>query len=167
MHGARKGRNVPAVRDVTHPVEERVADLMGRMTFEEKVGQLRGGWPGVTAYVKTKDGAEIAEAWKPQLTDAPIGLLGSTLRAESFFGVTKESGLSRREGAAFLNKVQQHVRDHTRLEIPVFVTDDAHRCQQAIEATIFPSCAPWARRGIHGCRKEWRKPSRQKCVVRA
>jgi beta-glucosidase len=52
------------------------------MTFEEKVGQLRGGWPGVTAYAKTEHGVEIADAWKPLLTNAPIGLLGSTLRAE-------------------------------------------------------------------------------------
>jgi beta-glucosidase len=139
MAGSSGDPKKPQVLDATHPVEERVTDLLGRMTFEEKVGQLRGAWPGVTAYVKAKDGSgEIAEAWKPLLTDAPIGLLGSTLRAEPFFGVTMEAGLSRREGAEFLNKVQQYVRDHTRLGIPLFVTDDAHRGQQAIGATIFP-----------------------------
>jgi beta-glucosidase len=96
----------------------------------------------VTAYEKTDAGVEIADAWKPLLTDASIGLLGSTLRAEPWLGVTRETGLSRREGAMFLNKVQQYVRDHTRLGIPLFVTDDAHRGQQAIGATIFPQlCA--------------------------
>ena len=135
--GAEEGK-APAVLDATHPIEERVADLLGRMTFEEKVGQLRGGWPGVTAYANTEHGVEIADTWKPLLTNAPIGLLGSTLRAEPFFGVTKETGLSRREGAEFLNNVQQYVRNHTRLGIPLLVTDDAHRGQQAIGATIFP-----------------------------
>jgi len=100
----RKPRSrVPAVLDATHPIDERVADLLGRMTFEEKVGQLRGGWPGVTAYEKTDAGVEIADAWKPLLADAPIGLLGSTLRAEPWLGMTREIGLSRREGAMFLN----------------------------------------------------------------
>jgi beta-glucosidase len=135
----RKPRSrVPGVLDATHPIEERVADLLGRMTFEEKVGQLRVGWPGVTAYEQADGDVEIADAWKPLLTDAPIGLLGSTLRAKPWLGVTRETGLSRREGAMFLNKVQRYVRDHTRLGIPLFVTDDAHRGQQAIGATISP-----------------------------
>ena len=132
----------PAYLDSSLPVEERVADLLGRMTLEEKVQQLRGGWPGVTAYVKTESGAEIAEDWKPLLEDAPIGLLGSTLRMEPFFGITHEKGLSRREGAEFLNKVQRYIRNHSRLGIPAFVSDDGHRGQQSIGSTIFPQlCA--------------------------
>lgn len=34
--------------------------------------------------------------------------------------------------------MQRHVREHTRLGIPVYVSDDGHRGQQAIGATIFP-----------------------------
>ena len=37
----------PLYRDASAPVEVRVRDLLGRMTLEEKVGQLRCplGWP--------------------------------------------------------------------------------------------------------------------------
>ena len=33
-------KSIPAYRDSSLTVEERVADLLGRMTLEEKIGQL-------------------------------------------------------------------------------------------------------------------------------
>jgi hypothetical protein len=35
-------QDVPAYRDAKLPVEDRVADLIGRMTLDEKVAQLEG-----------------------------------------------------------------------------------------------------------------------------
>jgi beta-glucosidase len=37
-------QEVPAYRNAKLPVEERVAELMGRMTLEEKVAQMEGTW---------------------------------------------------------------------------------------------------------------------------
>src|ERR1700722_6005106 len=34
----------PAYRDANLPVEQRIADLLSRMTLEEKVAQLQGAW---------------------------------------------------------------------------------------------------------------------------
>src|ERR1700760_2216891 len=35
---------MPPYRDASLPVEQRVADLLSRMTLEEKVAQLEGAW---------------------------------------------------------------------------------------------------------------------------
>jgi beta-glucosidase len=39
-----QGAGQPAYRNVQLPVEQRVADLMGRMTLEEKVAQTHALW---------------------------------------------------------------------------------------------------------------------------
>ncbi len=72
-------------------MEERVADLLARMTVEEKSAQRRGGWPGPDAYVKRAGTLALAEAWKPLLTDVASGMLGATLRADPWLSYTSFS----------------------------------------------------------------------------
>src|SRR5580698_8316077 len=38
--------DAPRYKDATLPIDERVADLLARMTLEEKVDQLATGWEG-------------------------------------------------------------------------------------------------------------------------
>ena len=38
--------DAPHYKDATLPIQDRVADLLPRMTLEEKVYQLTGGWDG-------------------------------------------------------------------------------------------------------------------------
>lgn len=137
LNGSDQGK-APAVLDASQPVEARVADLLERMTLEEKIAQLRGAWPGIEAYEKRNGDVGISDHFQRLLQGVAIGLLGSNLRADPWTGVTMERGLSRREGAEFINQVQRYVRTHTRLRIPVFVSDDGHHGQQGIGATIFP-----------------------------
>src|SRR5918999_1995437 len=38
------GQAAPPYKDAARPIDERVADLLARMTIEEKVAQLQGIW---------------------------------------------------------------------------------------------------------------------------
>src|SRR4030088_2300675 len=38
------GRNAPVYRDAAAPVEQRVEDLLARMTLEEKIAQITTAW---------------------------------------------------------------------------------------------------------------------------
>jgi beta-glucosidase len=156
---AAPSRNAPQVLDASHPVEARVADLLSRMTLEEKVAQFRGAWPAsFGSYRKVGDNAEITDDYKKILDGVGIGLFGSPLRADPWSGVTLEKGLSRRQGAEFVNTLQQYLRDHTRLRIPGFVSDDGHHGQHGIGATIFPQ--------LCGMGATW-NPALQKEIARA
>lgn len=42
-HEIRGGGNIPPYKDPNVPVDERVVDLLGRMTIEDKMGQLMQG----------------------------------------------------------------------------------------------------------------------------
>ena len=119
-----KVESEPLYRDSSRPRDERVEDLLLRMTREEKVAQL-------------------GSAWVFQLTD---GERFSAERAGELLGtglghVTRISGASslRAEGAAELaNTIQRYLVEETRLGIPAIVHEEICSGLMAREATVFP-----------------------------
>lgn len=98
----------PTYEDPRFPVEERVADLISRMTLEEKAGQLFH--KGITG--PSPDG---------ELAGATRELLGELKMAHfNLIGPITDTKLV----AAWHNKLQQYVLDHTRLRIPVTLSTD-------------------------------------------
>lgn len=72
----------PLYKQADAPIEDRVKDLVGRMTLEEKVGQICCplGWE---MYTKTgKNSVTISEKYKQQMDKAPIGSYWAVLRAQ-------------------------------------------------------------------------------------
>ncbi|MFD1954918.1 glycoside hydrolase family 3 N-terminal domain-containing protein [Paenibacillus thailandensis] len=125
-------------KNASLPAAERVKDLLGRMTEEEKIGQLVQpfGWK---CYRKTNGGAvELTEAFLEEWAKGGVGSLYGTLRADPWTEVTLENGLSPKEGAAALNKIQRHAVEHTRLGIPILFGEECSHGHMAIGATVFP-----------------------------
>ncbi len=119
------------------PAAERVADLLSRMTPEEKVGQLLQpfGWQTY----EHKDGkVELAESFKQQVAAGGVGSLYGALRADPWTGVTLETGLSPREGAEAVNAIQRYAMEHSRLGIPILIGEECSHGHMAIGATVFP-----------------------------
>ena len=78
----RKQASLPVYKQAAQPTEARVADLISRMTVEEKVGQLVCplGWE---MYTKTgKNSVEPSELFKKKMDAAPIGSFWAVLRAD-------------------------------------------------------------------------------------
>jgi beta-glucosidase len=111
-------------RDSTAPVAERVADLLARMTLDEKVAQLGSAW---VFQLAGADGFD-AERAAPVLA-AGIGHVTRVCGA---------SGFTAAEAAAFNNELQRHLREHTRLGIPAIVHEEICAGLMAREATVFP-----------------------------
>lgn len=110
-------------RDPTLGLDARVADLLGRMTLDEKLGQL-------------------GSAWVFQLA-GPGGLdttRATPLLADGIGHVTRISGatsLGAVAAAELANAIQRHLRDHTRLGIPAIVHEEICSGLMAREATAF------------------------------
>jgi len=129
-------------QDPSQLIDNRVEDLLKRMTIEEKVAQLRAGWPMCYGYRKRDEKVEMVEELKAALTKVAIGHLAGLLRADPWVGITLEMGLSRRQGAEIVNTIQRHIKENTRLGIPVLIGDDGNHGQLGIGATVFPAlCA--------------------------
>ena len=114
----------PVYRDPTRTIEERVDDLLARMTLEEKAAQLGSAW-----VFQLADGSSLAPERAADLLRDGLG------------HVTRISGASSLglEGAALLaNDIQRHLVEETRLGIPAIVHEEICSGLMAREATVFP-----------------------------
>jgi beta-glucosidase len=124
----------PAYRDRTRPVDERVADLLSRMTLEEKVAQTLALWkrkdritdergrfdPAGAAAILAHGIGQLARP--SELRDKPAPIL-----------------LGPRENAVFVNAVQKWLVENTRLGIPAMTHEEALHGLRAPRGTHFPS----------------------------
>ena len=119
-------------------VEQRVNDLVSRMTLQEKVGQLRCtlAWNYYT--IKGKN-VEPSELFKKDISEGQIGMLWGTYRADPWTQKSLENGLNPELAAKAGNALQKYVIEHTRLGIPLFLAEEAPHGHMAIGTTVFPT----------------------------
>lgn len=128
----------PLYKQATAPIEDRISDLLGRMTVEEKVGQLCCplGWE---MYTKTPKGVVPSEVYKEKMSKAPIGSFWAVLRADPWTQKTLETGLNPELSAEALNALQKYAIEETRLGIPILFAEECPHGHMAIGTTVFPT----------------------------
>ena len=111
----------PKYRNPTVPVDDRVADLLSRMTLEEKVHEITGG------------GERQAEAIDPTGTF-------TTEQARAAFAQlsSPDYALTPRRSALLRNAVQRFLREKTRLGIPALFMGEALHGFMEYHSTSFP-----------------------------
>jgi beta-glucosidase len=111
-------------RDASLPVDRRVADLLSRMTLEEKVIQM-SMFKMETNNLSTESiGAD--EDMRKQMVNG-VGALGRP-------GPSSPA----RHTAEWTNAFQKYLRENTRLGIPCFFVDEALHGLMAFGSTVFP-----------------------------
>jgi beta-glucosidase len=106
------------------PITERVNDLLSRMTTEEKVAQLRS-----TFAANPKINAAFFQ--NASAIDSLFGHGVSMINPD--FENTLEESIDNR------NKIQDYLRNKTRLGIPAIFLDEAHHGLLAMQADVFPT----------------------------
>jgi len=112
-------------RDASLPIEERVTDLLSRMTLDEKLAQVVGVWNDADAFLDENKKLNLASLQKKH----PNGL-GQIAR--SF------AGLSATEMAQVTNEIQKYFVDKTRLGIPVLFHEECLHGVMENNAISFP-----------------------------
>ncbi len=124
---------MPIYKRAAAPVQDRVHDLLGRMTLEEKVAQLESEWTvpfgGASAAGLYKDG-KVDEAIARRTLSNGIG----TFVPISLSGKPETVV----EGVAMRNAIQAWVVKNTRLGIPLFFHGEALHGAVVTGATSFP-----------------------------
>ena len=129
----------PVYKDASQPVELRVADLLSRMTLDEKIGQVRCplGW---FIYDKDEKGkVSLTEKFYKYTDEQHIGNYWAVLRADPWTQKTLTNGLNPALSAEMLNMMQRYAVEKTRLGIPIMVAEETPHGHMAIGATVFPT----------------------------
>jgi beta-glucosidase len=123
--------NRPDYKNPNLPVERRVADLLSRMTLEEKVAQLTCLWgnrPQVNPQTDfATDRGEFSPAKAAEVMKHGIGQIARQRERKG-----------PREGATFANAVQKWLLENTRLGIPAILHDEILHGHMAQGSTSFP-----------------------------
>ncbi len=99
-------------QDASLPVEERVHDLLGRMTVDEKIQQLDMYWGKEVADM----GGHEAASYSEEKVEEVIGKTGIG-SIHDFYPIRAEIG----------NEIQKYAMEKTRLGIPVlFIEEGLH-----------------------------------------
>ena len=98
-------KDTPLYKNPKAAVADRVKDLLGRMTVEEKVGQLSTllGWE---MYEKKGNGVVASDKFTKAAEAQQIGMLWATLRADPWTQKTLETGLDPYKAALATNALQ-------------------------------------------------------------
>ena len=129
----------PIYKNASAATDERVADLLARMTLEEKIGQLccPTGWE---MYHKTGNHTvEPSSLFRERMQRMPPGSLWATLRADPWTEKTLQTGLNPELAAKALNALQRYALEETRLGIPLFFAEECPHGHMAIGTTVFPT----------------------------
>ncbi|HSJ78433.1 MAG TPA: glycoside hydrolase family 3 N-terminal domain-containing protein [Erythrobacter sp.] len=131
----------PVYKDAAAPIPLRVADLMARMTLEEKVAQIRTAWAAKgdmiddLAFNPAKASAAfpdgIGHVTRPSDKRGVPGITGAA-------GGTAARWRTPAETVAFINALQRWAVEDTRLGIPVLLHEESLHGYMATEATMFP-----------------------------
>lgn len=126
-------------KQASAPIDQRVSDLLSRMTLTEKVGQLCCplGWE---MYEKTSPhSVRVSALFKERMKSMPIGSFWAVLRADPWTQKTLETGLTPELSAKALNEMQRYAVEETRLGIPILFAEECPHGHMAIGTTVFPT----------------------------
>ncbi len=152
----------PIYKNPNYSAEKRTQDLIGRMTLEEKLGQLICplGWPMYekveiadqvcsdkgtvcgdkgTACGTTRWDVTISDEYRTFINQKHGGMLWATFRADPWTKKTLETGLNPVLAAKAYNELQRYAIDSTRLGIPIILAEEAPHGHMAIGTTVFPT----------------------------
>jgi beta-glucosidase len=111
----------PKYRNANLAIEDRVADLLSRMTLEEKVQQICGGW---------QTQVEVIDPTGTYTTETARAVLHRWSEPDQAFPA--------RKAAILRNGIQRYLREKTRLGIPALFMGEALHGFMEYSSTSFP-----------------------------
>ncbi|MFL6118910.1 glycoside hydrolase family 3 N-terminal domain-containing protein [Actinophytocola sp.] len=127
-------------RDPAQPAAERVADLVGRMTLREKLGQLYGVWLGQSS----SDSEDEVAPFQHELVDGDLNW--PELIKNGLGQLTRPFGSAPVEpaaGAARLAHLQAEIMSASRFGIPAIAHEECLTGFMAHCATVYPIPLAW------------------------
>lgn len=127
-------------RDAALDVGSRVADLLGRLTLREKIGQLNQRPLGWQLWQRDGSDLSLTETLDRELERfGGLGAIYGLLRADAWSGRDWSTGADPTLSADVTAMVQERVVASSRLGIPALFVEEAPHGHQALGGTLLPT----------------------------
>ena len=133
---ARPSHDQPIYKDPNAPVEQRVEDLLSRMTLEEKIAQITCIWNRKQEILTPSGDFDAAKA--KQVFPAGIGQVARPSDIHGSGNPYEQPFRNARETITLVNAIQHYAMKDTRLGIPVLFHEEGLHGYVARDATSFP-----------------------------
>jgi beta-glucosidase len=133
---ARPSHDQPIYKDPNAPVEQRVEDLLSRMTLEEKIAQITCIWNRKQEILTPSGDFDAAKA--KQVFPAGIGQVARPSDIRGSGSPYEHPFRNARETVTLVNAIQHYAMKDTRLGIPVLFHEEGLHGYVARDATSFP-----------------------------
>ncbi|MEQ9308260.1 MAG: glycoside hydrolase family 3 N-terminal domain-containing protein [Balneolaceae bacterium] len=126
-------------KDASKLPEERVKDLLSKMTLEEKVAQMMGVWNEKKETLIDEEGNfDLEKAKKAYAHGNGIGQVGRPSDAGKDEEASHEAGFNARQTVELTNAIQKFFIEQSRLGIPVIFHEECLHGLASKWATSFP-----------------------------
>lgn len=126
-------------QDSALPIEERVQDLLSRMTLQEKIGQLNQKLYGFQSYEVKDSEVILKDSFQEEVKKwGGLGVLYGLHRADPWADKDFETGLCREKAVEAYNLVQEYVISHSRFGIPALLSSECPHGHQALDGYLLP-----------------------------
>lgn len=126
-------------KDASKSPEERVVDLLSRMTIEEKAAQMMGVWnEKKETLIDEKGNFDFEKACKAYAHGNGIGQVGRPSDAGKDEEASHEEGFNARQTVELTNAIQKFFIENSRLGIPVVFHEECLHGLASKGATSFP-----------------------------
>ena len=123
-------------KDASAPLEQRVEDLLGRMTLEEKIAQITTVWTAKNELLNDARDFDATKARK--LYPNGIGHFARPQRSALDAASPGEPSRDEKQTVSLVNAIQRYQQKDTRLGIPTLFHEESLHGYAARGATSFP-----------------------------
>ena len=117
-----------------------IENLLAKMTLKEKVGQLNQRLYGWEVYEKKAGEIQLTATFKNEIKRwGSVGFIYGVLRADTRSGKNLETGLNKEEAIKVSQMIQDYLKEHTRLGIPVFLAEECPHGHQGLDSLTTPA----------------------------
>ncbi len=135
-HAASPANTSPEYKDAQAPVAQRVEDLLGRMTLDEKIVQITSVWEDKTRIFDSIGEVDVSKI--PAFFPNGIGQFARPSDAKGPVSPREVRGRDVRGTIRLVNALQHYQMEKTRLGIPAIFHEEGLHGYAAVGATSFP-----------------------------
>lgn len=126
-------------QDPTLTIRERVTDLLGRMSLQEKVGQVNQHLYGWECY-ESEPSLALTDTFKEHVAwGGGLGALYGLFRADPWSKVDFHNGIKAEDSWKVANLVQEYVIQHSRWGIPALLVEECPHGHQGLSGISYPT----------------------------